>query len=76
MNFTYNAPENEKWTKINPELETLKKDAQKQGLWNLFLPVDSDKQGNFIVIILLVCGNIILYFIRKVIIIIRLLLYW
>ncbi|KAK2163982.1 hypothetical protein LSH36_71g05101 [Paralvinella palmiformis] len=36
-------PDN-KW-KIHPVLEELKEKAKSQGLWNLFLPVDSDPEG-------------------------------
>ncbi len=37
-----NSPE--RWT-IHPLVEQLKEEAKKQGLWNLFMPVDTDKEG-------------------------------
>jgi acyl-CoA dehydrogenase family protein 10 len=35
-----------KWT-IHPKLEELKKEARSQGLWNLFIPLDTDPKCEF-----------------------------
>lgn len=37
----------DRWTKHHPALEDLKVRAKSEGLWNLFLPVDSDPDARF-----------------------------
>jgi acyl-CoA dehydrogenase len=32
-----------KWTQVHPKLEEVKAEARKAGLWNLFMPVETDK---------------------------------
>lgn len=39
--YTYSSPD--KWRVIHPKIEEMKSMAKAEGLWNLFLPLDTDK---------------------------------
>ena len=41
LEYTYSSPL--KWEVIHPKLQELKDQAKAEGLWNLFLPLDTDK---------------------------------
>lgn len=36
----------DRWTRVHPKVESLKTEARERGLWNLFMPVETD-QGRF-----------------------------
>jgi acyl-CoA dehydrogenase family protein 10 len=41
LDFSYESPE--KWTTVSPLFEDLKEEARAKGLWNMFLPVETDR---------------------------------